>query len=89
MKNPGIYIGFTIVSDAEGGGKQVANHSGVCYPSGLEDADVVAVEDLLHQQHGAELKELLGRVEATLIQAGYVRTGATPLGDAQQGKPAK
>ena len=44
MKNPGVYIGVTVLSDGKDGGKMVASFTGQSYPQGMDDLEVAPSE---------------------------------------------
>jgi hypothetical protein len=69
MKNPGLYLGLTILSDGENG-KQVANFTGLSYPEAMEDAEVALTENILANEFGEEFFALMQKVGVRMSELG-------------------
>ena len=70
MKNPEIYIGFTVVSDEEDGHDRVSTFDGIFY-RGLDDLQVTGVEDVLGEEFGEEWDALKRKMRKRLTAMGY------------------
>jgi hypothetical protein len=80
MKNPMLYTGFTLVSDEEDGHQRVSFFDGFFY-AGLDELQVVAVQDVLNSEFGARWDALKLEMKARLIEMGYgnaISNGADP-----------
>jgi hypothetical protein len=70
MKNPILYAGFTLVSDEADGHQRVSFFDGFFY-AGLDELQVVAVQDVLNSEFGERFDALKLEMKARLIEMGY------------------
>ena len=80
MKGIQICLGHTLLTDAAGGGKQIAGQTGHLI-GGLDSMQATVVQDLLLTEFGDSLNEFLKPILKRLTDLGYVteiNNGADP-----------
>ena len=80
MRNPSIYIGFTLISEEADGHKRVSTFDGISY-QGLDDLQATMIQDVLTQDFAVEFDALKQSMRLRLVELGYasaVAVGADP-----------
>jgi hypothetical protein len=80
MKKPILYTGFTLVSEEADGHQRVSFFDGFFY-AGLDELQVVGVQDVLNSEFGERWDALKREMEARLIEMGYgnaIANGSDP-----------
>ena len=86
MKNPSIYVGFTLISEEADGHKRVSTFDGLCY-QGLDDLQATMIQDVLSSEFGTEFDALKQKMRTRMIELGYA--GAMASGEASEEEVAK
>ena len=78
MKNPSIYIGFTLISEEADGHKRVSTFDGLCY-QGLDDLQATMIQDVLTTDFAEDFDALKQKMRLRLVELGYA--GALASGE--------
>jgi len=70
MRNPSVYIGFTLISDEEDGHKRVSTFDGLMY-AGLDDLQVTMLEDIMTSEFAEEFDKLKQKMRIRMVEMGY------------------
>jgi hypothetical protein len=70
MKNPSLYIGFTLVSDEADGHTRVSTFDGLSY-HGMDGLQITMVQDLLVEEFAEDFDVLKQRMRKRLVDMGY------------------
>lgn len=70
MKNPSLYIGFTLVSEEEDGHLRVSTFDGLSY-QGLDDLQATMVQDLLVSEFAEEFDTFKQKIRSRMVDIGY------------------
>jgi len=81
MKNPSIYIGFTLISEEADGHKRVSTFDGLSY-QGLDDLQATMIQDILTNEFAVEFDALKQNMRLRLVELGYA--GAIASGEADE-----
>jgi hypothetical protein len=71
MKNPSLYIGFTLVSDEADGHQRVSTFDGLSY-HGMDGLQITMVQDLLVEEFAERFDALKQDMRRRLVDMGYV-----------------
>ena len=78
MKNPSIYIGFTLISEEADGHKRVSTFDGLSY-QGLDDLQATMIQEVLTTDFAVEFDALKQKMRTRMVELGYA--GALAFGD--------
>jgi hypothetical protein len=70
MKNPSLYIGFTLISDEEDGHQRVSTFDGLSY-HGMDGVQITMVQDLLVEEFAERFDALKQDMRVRLVEMGY------------------
>jgi hypothetical protein len=70
MKNPSLYIGFTLVSDEADGHQRVSTFDGLSY-HGMDGLQITMVQDLLVDEFAERFDALKQDMRVRLVEMGY------------------
>jgi hypothetical protein len=70
MKNPSLYIGFTLVSDEADGHRRVSTTDGLAY-HGMDGLQVTLVQDILNGEFGQRFDALKHDIRTRMVELGY------------------
>ena len=86
MKNPSIYIGFTLISEEADGHKRVSTFDGISY-QGLDDLQATMIQDVLTSDFAEDFDALKQKMRLRLVELGYA--GAMASGEATEEEVTK
>ncbi len=76
MRNPSLYVGFTLISEEADGHKRVSTFDGISY-QGLDDLQATMIQDYLATNFGARFDALKQEMREGLVEMGYAAVQVT------------